>query len=185
MYAPDCRHPRRQSAPSRRLFVVGRGDMTSVRRWDAPSPTNASLAAETTIGYNADGSVIFRRDPSGHKATLAYYDKFWSPTNAPGEINRESYTSRVLDGVGRVRATASSLPSSNGATRGSSSTTTPRAGSRGSRTRRRRQPRALGPPPTKTPSTGGSTRRRSTTGRAGRCWPPRRSSTRTTRAKRP
>jgi YD repeat-containing protein len=72
-------------------FRVGRGNVTSVLRWDVASPDTAALASESTTGYNTDGSIIFTRDSLGHQTTLAYGDKFWSATNQPSEINRNTF----------------------------------------------------------------------------------------------
>jgi YD repeat-containing protein len=105
-------------------FLVGRANLTSVRRFDATSPTIDSLAAEFTFGYNTDGSVIFEQDPSGHRETFAYDDKFWSPTNAPGEINRNTFayptrvtnpdgytaSSEYIYGMGVLRESRTPLP---------------------------------------------------------------------------
>ena len=57
-------------------FVTGRGNVTSVARYDVNDIGNATKALTTTIGYNVDGSVVFSRDPLSHQNSLSYTDSF-------------------------------------------------------------------------------------------------------------
>lgn len=53
-------------------FVTGRGNVSSVARYDVTDITNATKALTTTIGYNVDGSVVFTRDPLEHQKPQLY-----------------------------------------------------------------------------------------------------------------
>ena len=44
-------------------FVVGRGNITSVRRWDVNNENSISHSTVSTIGYNTTGSPFFREIP--------------------------------------------------------------------------------------------------------------------------
>ncbi|MDQ3803369.1 MAG: PA14 domain-containing protein, partial [Acidobacteriota bacterium] len=57
-------------------FVQGRGLVTGVRRWDAEFPTDQTKSVESEAGYNTAGAVVFTTDPSGHKVTVDYADRF-------------------------------------------------------------------------------------------------------------
>jgi len=76
-----------------------RGNVTSVRRWDAAAYSDSSKLMETNIGYDNAGSVVVTRDPLGRKANIDYADSFSAavgvttraypttvtPPTAPGE----------------------------------------------------------------------------------------------------
>ena len=57
-------------------FVIGRGLVTSVRRWDVTALHDATKSVESRAGYNTTGSPVFSRDPLGHQSTVSYADKF-------------------------------------------------------------------------------------------------------------
>jgi len=57
-------------------FVLGRGLVTSVRRWDVTALHDVSQSVESRAGYNTTGSAVFSRDPLGHQSTIAYADRF-------------------------------------------------------------------------------------------------------------
>ncbi|HEX7318020.1 MAG TPA: S8 family serine peptidase [Pyrinomonadaceae bacterium] len=54
----------------------GRGNLTSIRRWNAEFPTDATKLVESNIGYNNAGSVVLERDPLSHQSAIDYTDKF-------------------------------------------------------------------------------------------------------------
>ncbi|MGH9969217.1 MAG: hypothetical protein ACREBG_15650 [Pyrinomonadaceae bacterium] len=54
-------------------FLVGRGNLTSVKRYDV---VNTSQSVPSTMTYNTAGSVVQTTDPSSHSVTLSYTDKF-------------------------------------------------------------------------------------------------------------
>ena len=57
-------------------FVTGRGNVSTVSRYDVTDINNATKALTTTVGYNVDGSVVFSRDPLSHQNNLSYTDSF-------------------------------------------------------------------------------------------------------------
>ena len=57
-------------------FLTGRGNVSSVSRYDVTDINNATKALTTTIGYNVDGSPVFTRDPLTHQNNLSYTDLF-------------------------------------------------------------------------------------------------------------
>jgi YD repeat-containing protein len=61
-------------------FVVGRGLVTSVRRWDVTALHDITRSVESRAGYNTTGSAIFSRDPLGHQSIIAYTDRFSDKT---------------------------------------------------------------------------------------------------------
>ncbi|MGH9908350.1 MAG: hypothetical protein ACRD8U_22530, partial [Pyrinomonadaceae bacterium] len=54
-------------------FLVGRGNLTSVNRYDV---FNTAQFVTSTMTYNTAGSVVQTTDPAGHSVTLSYTDKF-------------------------------------------------------------------------------------------------------------
>src|SRR5205085_1085062 len=69
-------------------FVTGRGNVTSVSRYDVTDIGNDSKALTTRIGYDTDGSAIFTRDPlwqagqPGHQVNVSYADSFSDGNNS-------------------------------------------------------------------------------------------------------
>ena len=61
-------------------FVIGRGNLTSVRRYDVDHPDNVTIATTTTNKYNRTGSVVSAIDAMGHEVKFFYTDEF--ATNA-------------------------------------------------------------------------------------------------------
>ena len=74
-------------------FRVGRGNLTSVSRYDVSDITNPSKSLTTTIGYDTNGSVIFTRDPLGHQKSVSYADSFSDGNN----YNTFAYPTTVTD----------------------------------------------------------------------------------------
>lgn len=75
-----------------------RGNLTSLQRWDADDPMNASKAVVTKLGYNTSGSVIFQRDPAGAQTDISYADDFADGLNR----NTWAYPTKVIDPDGRL-----------------------------------------------------------------------------------
>ncbi len=82
-------------------FVVGRGLVTSVRRWDVTALHDVTKSVESRAGYNTAGLTILSRDPLGHQSTVSYADSFTDkagtntlayPTQA---TDPDGYTSKV------------------------------------------------------------------------------------------
>lgn len=57
-------------------FVIGRGLVTSVRRWDVTALHDVTKSVESRAGYNTTGSAVLSRDPLGHQSTVSYTDRF-------------------------------------------------------------------------------------------------------------
>ena len=78
-------------------FVVGRGNVTSVTRWDATAPTNSSLALTSTAKYNTAGAVVSQTDPRSHTVKIAYADN-WNQGSL--SINTYAYPTTLTDPAG-------------------------------------------------------------------------------------
>jgi YD repeat-containing protein len=57
-------------------FMVGRGVLTRVRRWDANDEWNESKRIASSMHYDSLGSPIRSSDPLGHQTTTGYADQF-------------------------------------------------------------------------------------------------------------
>jgi YD repeat-containing protein len=57
-------------------FLVGRGALTRVRRWDASDELNSSKRLTSSIHYDVLGSVIRTADPLDHRISISYTDAF-------------------------------------------------------------------------------------------------------------
>ena len=68
-------------------FIAGRGNLTSVKRWDATAPTTVST--ESTVKYNTAGSVVSKTTP-------------WDGTNTRTVSISYTDTSSWNDGVSRT-----------------------------------------------------------------------------------
>ena len=55
-------------------YVTGRGNLTSVTRWDATAPTTSGSAVTSSIKYNTAGAVVSKTDPLSHTVKIAYAD---------------------------------------------------------------------------------------------------------------
>ena len=55
-------------------FVAGRGNLTSVKRFDVLSATEVFLSS--TLFYNTSGSVVKSVDPANHQTLFTYADQF-------------------------------------------------------------------------------------------------------------
>jgi YD repeat-containing protein len=90
-------------------FVVGRGNVVEVRRWDVSDPTDESKAHKSKMGYDINGSVVFTRDSLTHQTTIGYTDAFsanGTTLDAPLSSQTFAYPTTVWDADGystRVR----------------------------------------------------------------------------------
>lgn len=78
-------------------FIVGRGNLVDVLRWDVNEPNNASKALESRTGYDIDGSPLFTRDALNHQTTIGYGDSFSDGNNARGTF---AYPTTLTDADG-------------------------------------------------------------------------------------
>jgi YD repeat-containing protein len=76
------------------IFLAGRGNVTSITRWDATDPYNSSKAVKHEVGYNVTGAVMFRKDPLGHQSSVSYAESFSDNNNAR---NTFAYPTMVKD----------------------------------------------------------------------------------------
>jgi YD repeat-containing protein len=78
-------------------FVVGRGALTRVRRWDAGDEWNESKRITSSMHYNTLGSAIRGSDPLGHQTTIGYADSFSDGNNSR---NTFAYPTTLTDADG-------------------------------------------------------------------------------------
>jgi YD repeat-containing protein len=84
-------------------FVVGRGNLVDVLRWDVTDQNNAAKALESRVGYDIDGSVIFTRDALNHRTTISYGDAFaagGTDLDAPRSFATFAYPTTITDADG-------------------------------------------------------------------------------------
>jgi YD repeat-containing protein len=62
-------------------FTVGRGNISAIARFDATDITNGNKRLITYLGYDTNGSVIFKRDESNHQTSISYADSFSDGVN--------------------------------------------------------------------------------------------------------
>ena len=83
-------------------FIVGRGNLVAVRRYDASNSTTAydeSQAIWTQLnGYNMAGSTVWAQDASGHRTNVSYSDSF--SDTAKNTLNTLAYPTQVTDPEG-------------------------------------------------------------------------------------
>jgi YD repeat-containing protein len=80
-------------------FVVGRGNLVKVLRWDV-SDTSNTLHTESKAGYDIAGSVRFTRDALDHQTTINYTDAFSAngiALDAPRSFATFAYPTTVTD----------------------------------------------------------------------------------------
>ncbi len=77
-------------------FSAGRGNLTSVKRWDATDPTDSADAVTSTILYNITGAVVAKTDPLSRTVKIDYTDNF---NSSPG-VTTYAYPKRVYDPAG-------------------------------------------------------------------------------------
>ena len=62
-------------------FLLGRGNLTFMLRYDVTDSNNVSKAVEHKWGYNTTGSLILDRDHLWHQSTISYGDAFSDTVN--------------------------------------------------------------------------------------------------------
>lgn len=77
-------------------FVTGRGNLSTVTRWDADNPTNSSNAVTSKARYDIAGSVVARLDPLNRKIAIDYTDNFNDGTGR----NTYAYPKHLTDFAG-------------------------------------------------------------------------------------
>ncbi len=82
---------------------AGRGNMTSVRRWDATDYANGAKLVESNIGYDNAGSIVLKRDPLGHTANVDYTDSFSTVVG----VTTRAYATKVTPPVTTAEQTNS------------------------------------------------------------------------------
>ncbi len=75
-------------------FVVGRGNLTAVHRFDTTDPYNLAKAVADTTGYDTAGSIVSITDAGGHRTELSYADSFSDGVNTR---NTFAYPTAVTD----------------------------------------------------------------------------------------
>jgi hypothetical protein len=55
-------------------FIEGRGNLTSMTRWDVTDDDNTGLAVTSSKKYNTAGSVVSSTDPRGRVSKVFYTD---------------------------------------------------------------------------------------------------------------
>jgi hypothetical protein len=73
--------------------ISGRGNLTSVKRWDVNAPTDSAKVSESNIGYNNSGSVVLNSNALGQQTTISYSDDFSDP--AKNSLNTLAYPTKV------------------------------------------------------------------------------------------
>jgi RHS repeat-associated protein len=75
-------------------YIVGRGNLTAIRRFDADHPDDQSKAIWVKrIGYNMAGSQVFAQDAEGNKTQIEYTDSFSDGVNR----NTLAYPTKLID----------------------------------------------------------------------------------------
>jgi YD repeat-containing protein len=83
-------------------FVVGRGNLTKVTRWDVDDP-NQTARTENKIAYNITGNIIFARDAMDHQTSMGYADAFsidGTSLDSPRSFATFAYPTTMTDADG-------------------------------------------------------------------------------------
>jgi YD repeat-containing protein len=73
-------------------YIKGRGNLTSMRRWDVTSESDSSQSIVSSIWYNTAGQMVSSFDPGGHSTKIGHADSNGGSTYA--------YVTRVVDADG-------------------------------------------------------------------------------------
>lgn len=93
--APATQHDRTNYGPT---FIVGRGNLSQVARFDVNDPNNASNTwQETKWRVNSTGSVLMQRDHQWHQNLISYGDSFSDGNNSR---NTFAYPTTLTDAGG-------------------------------------------------------------------------------------
>jgi hypothetical protein len=74
-------------------FVVGRGNLTHITRWDVNNPSSESSAVTATTKYNTAGSTVSQIDPVGRQVKISYADAFGGSQS--GITNTYAYPTKL------------------------------------------------------------------------------------------
>ena len=74
-------------------FIIGRGNPTSVTRWDVNFHDNPGLAVKSEVKYDIAGSPVISIDPVGRRVITGYADNF----NEGGSRNTFAYPTSLTD----------------------------------------------------------------------------------------
>ena len=77
-------------------FVAGRGNLSSVKRYDV-SVTDNSQFTLSSMKYNTAGAVVSSTDPLSHQTTISYADSFSDNNNSRNTL---AYPTTVTDADG-------------------------------------------------------------------------------------
>ncbi len=75
-------------------FTAGRGNVTSIRRWDTNSPGDLSKASVATSGYNTTGAAVWSGDAGGRRVLIGYAEDYKDGNNSRSTL---AYPTRVSD----------------------------------------------------------------------------------------
>jgi RHS repeat-associated protein len=83
-------------------YIMGRGNLIGVVRYNCTNNTTAYDDAQAIwvqlFGYNKAGSVVWSKDPLGHKTGVSYADSF--SDTSKNALNTLAYPTQVTDGDG-------------------------------------------------------------------------------------
>jgi RHS repeat-associated protein len=80
-------------------FVVGRGNLVAVRRYNANAAYDENQAVWTQMsGYNMAGAKVWMQDTSGHRTSVSYADSF--SVAAKNSLNTLAYPTQITDPEG-------------------------------------------------------------------------------------
>jgi YD repeat-containing protein len=76
-------------------FKLGRGNVTSMSRWDTSDSNNPEKAITVSTKHNTAGSTVSQTDPVGRKIKISYADVFAGSQS--GIANTFAYPTRIID----------------------------------------------------------------------------------------
>lgn len=74
-------------------FIIGRGNLTSVTRWDVNSPEDTQAAVTSQTKYNTAGAPVAQIDAVGREVKISYADAFSDGQNR----NTFAYPTKLTD----------------------------------------------------------------------------------------
>ena len=77
-------------------FSLGRGNLTSTRRWDVTDPEDQNESVLSTVKYNTAGSVVAQYDPLERITKIGYTDEF----NSTVGVSTYAYPTTLTDANG-------------------------------------------------------------------------------------
>ena len=76
-------------------FITGRGNLTSVTRWNAEYPTTSGEAVTSSMKYNTAGAMVSRTDPMSRTVKIGYADA-WNDNPDPNRTTW-AYPTSITD----------------------------------------------------------------------------------------